>query len=109
MNNGEWGWRALRLMSRRSSHFFISGNNPIAKLPNYLAQMLEKMAKVILLTYRSETSTFLQDMPSLVKPEIEVSENGSNNDNGVNGEAEVEGEAEAGDNETVVKVTDEQV
>ena len=32
VNNGEWGWRALRLMSRRSSHFFISGNNPIAKV-----------------------------------------------------------------------------
>ena len=25
VNNGEWGWRALRLMSRRSTHFFISG------------------------------------------------------------------------------------
>ena len=45
MNNGEWGWRALRLMSRRSSHFFISGNNPIAKLPDYLDSMLTKMAK----------------------------------------------------------------
>eukprot|EP00090_Calanus_glacialis_P013654 TRINITY_DN2230_c0_g1_i1.p1 TRINITY_DN2230_c0_g1~~TRINITY_DN2230_c0_g1_i1.p1 ORF type:complete len:654 (-),score=223.35 TRINITY_DN2230_c0_g1_i1:66-2027(-) len=45
VNNGEWGWRALRLMSRRSSHFFISGNNPIAKLPEYLESMLGKMAK----------------------------------------------------------------
>jgi len=45
VNNGEWGWRALRLMSRRSSHFFISGNNPIAKLPDYLESMLGKMAK----------------------------------------------------------------
>ena len=45
VNNGEWGWRALRLMSRRSSHFFISGNNPIAKLPDYLDSMLTKMAK----------------------------------------------------------------
>ena len=76
VNNGEWGWRALRLMSRwcnltkcasaapkccahftifldhfnwasfrRSSHFFISGNNPIAKLPEYLETMLGKMAK----------------------------------------------------------------
>jgi len=45
VNNGEWGWRALRLMSRRSSHFFISGNNPIAKLPEYLETMLAKMAK----------------------------------------------------------------
>jgi len=91
VNNGEWGWRALRLMSRRSSHFFISGNNPIAKLPNYLAQMLEKMSK---------------DMPSLVKSEIEESENGVNGENGL---AEVEGETEAVDTETVVKVTNEQV
>ena len=45
VNNGEWGWRALRLMSRRSTHFFISGNNPIAKLPEYLESMLGKMAK----------------------------------------------------------------
>ena len=30
---------------RRSSHFFISGNNPIAKLPEYLETMLGKMAK----------------------------------------------------------------
>jgi len=32
-------------MSRRSSHFFISGNNPTAKLPEYLDSMLGKMAK----------------------------------------------------------------
>ena len=32
-------------MSRRSTHFFISGNNPIAKLPEYLEAMLGKMAK----------------------------------------------------------------
>jgi len=45
VNNGEWGWRALRLMSRRSTHFFIAGNNPIARLPEYLETMLGKMAK----------------------------------------------------------------
>jgi len=90
VNNGEWGWRALRLMSRRSSHFFISGNNPIAKLPNYLAQMLEKMAK---------------DMPNLVKPSPEVVSNGSN---GV--EEEPEGESgEGGAQEQVNRVTDKQV
>ena len=47
VNNGEWGWRALRLMARRSTHFFISGNNPIDKLPKYLESMLGKMAKEI--------------------------------------------------------------
>ena len=45
INNGEWGWRALRLMSRRSTHFFITGNNPIGRLPDYLESMLGKMAK----------------------------------------------------------------
>jgi len=45
VNNGEWGWRALRLMSRRATHFFIAGNNPIARLPEYLETMLGKMAK----------------------------------------------------------------
>jgi len=65
VNNGEWGWRALRLMSRRSSHFFISGNNPIAKLPDYLAQMLEKMAK---------------DMPELGKPMEVTADSAENGD-----------------------------
>ena len=37
----------LHLCPRRSSHFFISGNNPIAKLPEYLETMLGKMAKEI--------------------------------------------------------------
>ena len=35
----------LAHLPRRSSHFFISGNNPIAKLPDYLETMLAKMAK----------------------------------------------------------------
>ena len=35
VNNGEWGWRALRLMSRRSTHFFISGKLK-ASLKEYL-------------------------------------------------------------------------
>lgn len=45
VNDGSWGWRALRLMSRRSSHFFTHGNNPIAKLNVYLETMLDKMSK----------------------------------------------------------------
>jgi hypothetical protein len=43
VNNGEWGWRALRLMSRKSPHFFISGNNPIAKV-----FLLTKLERVVL-------------------------------------------------------------
>eukprot|EP00088_Acartia_fossae_P007131 TRINITY_DN1331_c0_g1_i2.p1 TRINITY_DN1331_c0_g1~~TRINITY_DN1331_c0_g1_i2.p1 ORF type:complete len:499 (-),score=191.67 TRINITY_DN1331_c0_g1_i2:121-1488(-) len=45
VNEGEWGWRALRLMSRRSQHFFLLGNMNISKLPDYLELMMKRMAK----------------------------------------------------------------
>jgi hypothetical protein len=32
-------------MAKRSAHFFTYGNNPIAKLPDYLESMLKKMTK----------------------------------------------------------------
>ncbi|KAF9407075.1 hypothetical protein HW555_012780 [Spodoptera exigua] len=34
-----WGWRALRLLARRSPHFFVHTNNPIGRLPDYLTAM----------------------------------------------------------------------
>ena len=43
VNDGQWGWRALRLLAKKSPHFFTHGNNPIAKLPDYLESMLKKM------------------------------------------------------------------
>ena len=43
--DGSWGWRALRLMAKKSPHFFTYGNHPIGKLPEYLDQMLKKMVK----------------------------------------------------------------
>ena len=43
--DGSWGWRALRLLAKRSPHFFTYGNNPIARLPDYLEQMMKKMVK----------------------------------------------------------------
>ena len=33
VNDGQWGWRALRLLAKKSPNFFTYGNNPIAKLP----------------------------------------------------------------------------
>ena len=44
MNDGQWGWRALRLLAKKSPYFFTYGNNPIAKLPDYLDSMLKKMS-----------------------------------------------------------------
>merc|ERR1712018_730749 len=46
VNDGQWGWRALRLLAKKSPHFFTYGNNPIARLPDYLESMLKKMPNV---------------------------------------------------------------
>ncbi|XP_012262168.2 THO complex subunit 1 [Athalia rosae] len=45
VNDGSFGWRALRLLARRSPHFFVHGNYPINKLPEYLEAMIKKIAK----------------------------------------------------------------
>ena len=43
VNDGQWGWRALRLLAKKSPFFFTYGNTPIATLPEYLETMLKKM------------------------------------------------------------------
>lgn len=45
VNNSTYGWRALRLLARRSPHFFTPSNQPISKLPLYLESMIKKVAK----------------------------------------------------------------
>lgn len=45
VNDGNFGWRALRLLAKRSPHFFVHGNYPITKLPEYLEIMIKKIAK----------------------------------------------------------------
>lgn len=45
VNDGNFGWRALRLLARRSPHFFVHGNYPINRLPEYLETMIKKIAK----------------------------------------------------------------
>ena len=79
-------------MSRRSTHFFISGNNPIAKLPDYLDSMLSKMAK---------------EMPNAVSKDdtVESMEEGDTE----NGDAEENGESsQEGQENANAKVTEEQ-
>lgn len=46
VNDGQWGWRALRLLAKKSPHFFTYGNIPIAKLPDYLDSLLKKMYNI---------------------------------------------------------------
>jgi len=43
INNGQWGWKALRLLAKRSPYFFTYGNNPISKLNIYLETMLKSI------------------------------------------------------------------
>lgn len=42
VNDGNFGWRALRLLARKSPHFFAQSNNPIHKLSEYLENMIKK-------------------------------------------------------------------
>ncbi|XP_022830247.1 THO complex subunit 1 [Spodoptera litura] len=44
---GGWGWRALRLLARRSPHFFVHTNNPIGRLPDYLTAMVERVTREV--------------------------------------------------------------
>ncbi|CAH0381746.1 unnamed protein product [Bemisia tabaci] len=45
VNDGNFGWRALRLLARRSPYFFVQSNNPINTLPEYLDIMIKKIFK----------------------------------------------------------------
>jgi len=87
VNKGEWGWRALRLMSRRSQHFFLVGNSQISKLPEYLTMMMGKMAQEFGKPIQAESS------------DVEMNENG---------DAE-NGEEEEDDESGRAKLTDDQI
>merc|ERR1740128_1528718 len=45
VNEANFGWRALRLLARRSLHFFTHGNTPITRLPDDLETHVKKLAK----------------------------------------------------------------
>ncbi|XP_029446959.1 THO complex subunit 1 [Rhinatrema bivittatum] len=45
VNNSNYGWRALRLLARRSPHFFQPTNQQYRSLPEYLESMVIKLAK----------------------------------------------------------------
>lgn len=58
VNDGNFGWRALRLLARKSPHFFAQSNNPIHKLSEYLENMIRKtmskektVSTIILINY----------------------------------------------------------
>nr|CAG4651675.1 EOG090X0324 [Triops cancriformis] len=45
VSNSNYAWRALRLLARKTPHFFTQGNTQISKLPDYLENLIKKVAK----------------------------------------------------------------
>ncbi|XP_068196567.1 THO complex subunit 1 [Antennarius striatus] len=70
VRNPNYGWRALRLLSRRSPHFFQPTNQKFKSLADYLDSMVSKLAKEL-----------PKDIPS---EEIKTGEDDDDDDNGDN-------------------------
>lgn len=45
IKNSNFGWRALRLLARRSHHFFQPSSNPFKTLPEYLESVVQQLAQ----------------------------------------------------------------
>lgn len=45
VKNSDFGWRALRLLSRRSFNFFTPSNQPFKPLPDYLSYAVGQVAR----------------------------------------------------------------
>ncbi|XP_054285529.1 THO complex subunit 1-like [Macrosteles quadrilineatus] len=105
VNDGNFGWRALRLLALQSTHFFTHSNNPINKLPEYLEAMIKKIAKerpIILPGGEMKTQEGLEgaDATAMDVNETEVepeAEADAEADGDAEGEAEGEGDAEEED------------
>ena len=48
IKNSNFGWRALRLLARRSHHFFQPSTNPFKTLPEYLESVVQQLAQELL-------------------------------------------------------------
>lgn len=42
-----WQWRALRLLSQKSRHLFEQTQTPARKIPDYLEDIMRKLAKEV--------------------------------------------------------------
>lgn len=50
VNKQGWQWRALRLLSKKSRHLFEQTQTPARKIPDYLEEIMRKLAKEITVT-----------------------------------------------------------
>ena len=80
INDGQWGWRALRLLAKKSPHFFTYGNNPIGKLNEYLETMLRKMSPALQQSLSSQPiGNEKQDIDSILDSQRIISANLTSN------------------------------
>ncbi|XP_023232803.1 THO complex subunit 1-like isoform X1 [Centruroides sculpturatus] len=89
VHNSNYGWRALRLLSQKSPHFFTHSNQPIKSLPLYLESMIMKLAKELPLNqHHQQSQEEKQDVASVAGDSGEDSEDEllKNSDEGGNKE-----------------------
>jgi len=65
VNDGQWGWRALRLLVKKSGFFYTYGHNkPIGTVPEYLTERLkEKRTRRTLPARRKSRRRLQQQQP----------------------------------------------
>lgn len=98
VNNQTFQWKSLRLLARRSPHFFSNTNQPAIPLPQYLDIMLKKIAQEIPQANNAE------EMKTGVEEEEEIKEAQDEDElkqNGENGKDEEEGMTETLTKETL--------
>ncbi|XP_028399436.1 THO complex subunit 1-like [Dendronephthya gigantea] len=61
VNDPKFGWRALRLLSRRSQHFFQSSTNPFKTLPQYLDLAIQQLGQELMPPIKIEESTIVEN------------------------------------------------
>ena len=72
VNEANFGWRALRLLARRSLHFFTHGNTPITRLPDYLETHVRKLAKDMQVKRKTMIQKFLKNLFCTIEQRLVV-------------------------------------
>ncbi|CAB4026369.1 Hypothetical predicted protein, partial [Paramuricea clavata] len=64
VNDPKFGWKALRLLSRRSQHFFQSSTNPFKTLPQYLELAIQQLGQELMPPIKIEDDVVENGTPS---------------------------------------------
>ncbi|KAG5863534.1 hypothetical protein JTB14_009236 [Gonioctena quinquepunctata] len=81
LKDGNFGWRALRLLARRSPHFFTYGATILNPLSTYLEMMIRKIAHERPGKENSQESQNDNDLDNILTEEEQATEDLKQNDN----------------------------